>query len=164
MGLLLQGSPAPRFLDSAASSKAGAKIQNLGYSGGTISGPVGTLDYFFDLSDGTADYCNSPSITVSRGGHSRVRVIGQPATSVSGVSYSLKQFPFVDDQTGQAGKEMEIIDPSTGDSWTLRRRGAMQDLVSAICSGELEAARSFYIRSSRGRTYGPFLPPGQSQP
>ena len=103
-------------------------------------------------------------MTVSRAGHSRNRVIGQPPTSVAGVSYSLKKFPFVDDQTGQAGKEMSIIDPSTGESWVVRRRGSMQAMVSAICSGGLEASRTFYLRSARGRTFGPFLPPTAPKP
>jgi hypothetical protein len=164
MGVLLQGSPAPLFISGAVASKAGAKIQNLGYVGGAISGPVGTLDYFFALTKGNADYCKSAGITVSRAGHSRVRVIGQPPTSVAGVSYTLKQFPFVDDQSGSAGKEMKIIDPTTGEAWTLRRRGPMQALIAAICSGGVEASRTFYIQSARGRTYGPFLPPGPIQP
>ena len=164
MGLLLQGGPAPKFIDGTATSKAGAKMQNIGYAGGAITAPVGTLDYFFALSKGNADYCNSPAVTVSRAGHSRVRVIGGASTSVAGVTFSLKQFPFVDDQTGQAGKEMEIIDPATGESWVLRRRGSMQAMIAAICGGGLQAARPFYLRSARGRTYGPFLAPGITIP
>ena len=160
----MQGGPAPQFIPGNAASKAGAKMQNLGYAGGAITAPVGTLDYFFALSKGNADYCKSPSVTVSRGGHSRVRVIGQPSTSVAGSSFALKKFPFVDDQSGQAGIEMAIIDPATGESWTLRRRGSMQAMVAAICSGGLEAARPFYLKSARGRTYGPFLAPSLTLP
>ena len=152
------------FIDAALASKAGAKIQNLGYVSGAISAPVGTLDYFFNLKKGNADYCASASVVVSRAPHSRVRVIGKPAVSVAGTNFSVKKFPFVDDQTGMAGKEMTIIDPASGESWVLRRRGSMQAMVSAICSGGLEAARTFYIRSARGRTFGPFLPPGQVTP
>ena len=164
MGLLLQGGPAPKFIDGTATSKAGAKMQNLGYAGGAITAPVGTLDYFFTLDKKNQDYCASPAITVSRGGHSRVRVIGEQSIAVSGVTFSLTKYPFVEDQTGQAGKEMQIIDPATGESWVLRRRGSMQAMIAAICSGGLEAARPFYLRSARGRTYGPFLSPGVAIP
>jgi hypothetical protein len=160
MPSLLQGGPAPLFVAGSVQAKAAAKIQNLGYPGGAISAPVGVLDFFFDLSKIDKDYCQSPSVTVARRGYSRVRVIGKQAHTVSATSFSVRQFPFVDDQTGQAGKEMTIEDPATGDSWVLRRRGSMQKLILAICSGSLQASRSFYLRSSRGRTYGPFMPPG----
>ena len=164
MGLLLQGGPAPFFVPGTPDSKAGAKIQNIGYAGGAITAPVGTLDYFFGFDSGNADFCNSPAITVSRAGHSRVRVIGGASTSVGGATFSLTQYPFVEDQTGQAGIEMAIIDPATGESWVLRRRGSMQAMVAAICGGGLQAARTFYLRSARGRTYGPFLASGATNP
>ena len=164
MGLLLQGGPAPKFIPGSAVSQAGAKVQNIGYAGGAITAPVGTLDYFFALNKGNADFCNSPAVTVVRTGHSRVRVIGGGATSVKGVSFSLAKYPFVEDQSGQAGIEMAIVDPSTGESWVLRRRGSMQAMIAAICSGGLQAERTFYLRSARGRTYGPFLAPGTTTP
>jgi hypothetical protein len=164
MGLLLRGGPAPFFVPGTPDSKAGAKIQNIGYAGGAITAPVGTLDYFFGFDGGNADFCNSPSITVSRAGHARKRVIGGPSTTVAGVNFPLKKYPFVEDQTGQAGIEMAIIDPATGESWVLRRRGSMQAMVAAICGGGLQAARTFYLRSARGRTYGPFLASGASNP
>jgi hypothetical protein len=160
MASLLQGSPAPKFVAGSVEAKAAARSQNLGYPGGAITAAVGTLDYFFALTAGNTNYCTAQSVTVARKGYSRTRVIGGPSTTVSAATFSLKQYPFVDDQTGQAGKEMTIEDPATGDSWVLRRRGSMQDLVAAICNGSLQAARPFYLRSQRGRTYGPFMPPG----
>lgn len=160
---LLQGGPAPQFI-VGGTADAAARNQNLGYPGGSITGPVGTLDWFFALKSGNSNYCNSQSITVARKSYSRTRVIGGPSVNVAAATYTLKQFPFVDDQTGQAGKEMKIIDPATGDGWTVRRRGSMQALVDAICSGALQAGRPFYIRSLRGRTYGPFVPPTATLP
>ena len=163
MASLLQGAATPRFV-SAPTADAAARNQNLGYPGGSVTGPVGTLDWFFELSAGNSDYCNSASITIARKSYARTRVIGGPTINVAATNFTLKQFPFVDDQTGQAGKEIKIIDPSTGDGWTLRMRGSIQSLIQAICSGSLEAARPFYIRSMRGRTYGPFTPPGATLP
>jgi hypothetical protein len=160
MPSLLAGGPTPQFLPGTTQADAGAKNQNLGYPGGSVTGAVGTLDFFFNLSVGNSDYCQAASITVSRKSYTRTRVIGGVTTTVRATSYALKDFPFVDDQTGQAGKEISIIDPASGDSWVLRMRGSMQSLIQAICSGNLEASRAFYIRSLRGRTYGPFVPPG----
>lgn len=160
MPSLLAGGPTPQFIVGSPQADAGAKNQNLGYPGGSVTGAVGTLDYFFNLTAGNADYCKSASITVARRSYTRHRVIGGLATTVKAAAFELKQFPFVDDQTGQAGKEISIIDPATGDSWVLRMRGSMQSLIQAICNGDLEASRSFYVRSLRGRTYGPFVPPG----
>lgn len=160
MPSLLQMGPAPQFIAGSVEAKAAAKIQNLGYPGGAISAAVGVLDYFFDLKKTNDDYCQSPSITVSRGSYSRTRVIGKTSHTVKAASYSFKRFPFVDDQTGQAGFEMTIEDPATGDSWVIRRRGSMQALIQALCGGSLTASRQFYLRSARGRTYGPFVQPG----
>lgn len=162
MASLLKGGPAPMFIAGSAEAKAAAKSQNLGYPGGAITAPLGVLDYFFDLPDDNANYCRADEIAVARGGYSRTRVIGLPSHTVSSASYTIKKYPFVEDQTGQAGLEMTIEDAQTGGSWVLRRRGSMQSLIAALCGGDLTPARTFYLRSARGRTYGPFVTPGAS--
>jgi hypothetical protein len=158
MSTLLAPSIQPLFIAGSVEAKAAARYQNLTYTGGAITGPVGTLDYFFDVSKSKTNFCQAPSVNVSRKQHIRTRVIGGATTTVSASTFALTKYPFVDDQSGQAGTEMALIDSATGDSWVVRRRGPMEDLIKAICDGGLAASRVFYIRSQRGRTFGPFVP------
>ena len=85
--------------------------------------------------------------------HSRTRVIGEPATNVTGFSYELTQWPTSQANNAAAGEVVLIAwDGSDGD-WTGRVTGAMSALGIWFVS---TSTKPVVFRTQRGTKYGPF--------
>ena len=92
--------------------------------------------------------------TVSVKGHSRVRVIGQPATQVSAYSYEYQKWPT--SQAGLAQGGIVILmrwEGSEGD-WQARVGGSMAALSTFLSE---VSPKVVTFRTERGTKYGPFI-------
>ena len=85
--------------------------------------------------------------------HTRVRVIGEPPTNVTGFSYELTQWPTSQANNAAAGEVVLLSwDGSEGD-WTGRVTGSMSALGIWLVDTSTKAV---VFRTERGTKYGPF--------
>tara|TARA_B100001063_G_scaffold230816_1_gene244298 strand:+ start:152 stop:577 length:426 start_codon:yes stop_codon:yes gene_type:complete len=121
------------------------------YDGGSITMAIGNAKKVF----GNASSILNPSPeteTISVKSHSRTRVIGGPAKSVSGYTYSIKQWPR-SSSGNAAGGDVVLIRFTDSDGWfTTRVTGSMADLMNFMKDAQ---AVTVEFRTQRGTKYGP---------
>ena len=129
-----------------------AKEFTINYAGGSVTSTVGVWEALFGEDPEILNPVPETE-TVTVKSHSRVRVIGEPATQVTGYSYENIQWPT--SQAGNAASGRAILmrfEGSDGD-WTARVSGSF-DALGVFFSANSPKILSF--RSERGTGYGPF--------
>lgn len=91
--------------------------------------------------------------TVSVSAHSRVRVIGLPATQVSAHTYTYIQWPTSDAGGARGGKVILLDWEGSEGTWTGRVTGSMAALGTFLNENTDKAV---VFRTEAGTKYGPF--------
>jgi len=129
-----------------------AKDLTLNYPGGSLTMTIGALKSMF----GT-DYdliVPVPEIkTVTVKSHSRVRVIGEPPTNVTGFTYEFTQWPTSQRNNAAAGKLAYFSWENSEGTWAGRVTGSFAELGTFLQSN-VPTPTVFY--SERGTDYGPY--------
>lgn len=129
-----------------------ARDVTLNYAGGSLTMSRGALESLFG-EDATVltPVPDTKQVTVKS--HSRVRVIGEPATNVTGFSYELIQWPTSQANNAAAGEVVLLSwDGSDGD-WTGRVTGSMSALGIWLVD---TSTKPVVFRTESGTKYGPF--------
>lgn len=129
-----------------------ARDVTLNYVGGSLTMSRGALENLFG-EDATVltPVPDTKQVTVKS--HSRVRVIGEPASNITGFSYELTQWPTSQANNAAAGEVVLLSwDDSDGD-WTGRVTGSMSALGIWLVDTSTKAV---VFRTERGTKYGPF--------
>ena len=129
-----------------------ARDVTLNYAGGSLTMSRGALESLFG-EDATVltPVPDTKQVTVKS--HPRVRVIGEPASNVTGFSYELTQWPTSQANNAAAGEVVLLSwDGSKGD-WTGRVTGSMSALGIWLVDTSTKAV---VFRTERGTKYGPF--------
>ena len=129
-----------------------ARDVTLNYAGGSLTMSRGALEDLFGA-DATVltPVPDTKQVTVKS--HSRVRVIGEPASNITGFSYELTQWPTSQANNAAAGEVVLLSwDGSDGD-WTGRVTGSMSALGIWLVDTSTKAV---VFRTERGTKYGPF--------
>lgn len=88
--------------------------------------------------------------TIAVKGHSRTRVIGQPAKTVASYSYSLIEYPSRTKGAAAGGQPIKILIGE--DWWTARLGGSVQDFKTFL-AGTGKPDKAFTFTTERGREY-----------
>ena len=129
-----------------------AKQFTLNYAGGSITSTVGVFESLFgEDSEVLNPVPTTETVTVKS--HSRVRVIGQPATTVTGYSYENIQWPTSQANNAAAGEAVLFSWEGSDGSWTGRVSGALSALGVFLAAN---STKTVVFRSERGTKYGPF--------
>ena len=128
------------------------KDLTVNYPGGSLTMTVGALKSLFGA--------DTPIIvpvpeekTVTVKSHSRVRVIGQPASNVTGFSYNFTQWPTSQANNAASGDVVLLSWEGSDGDWTGRVSGAFSALGTFLLANSTKAV---VFRSERGTKYGPF--------
>lgn len=97
--------------------------------------------------------------TVSVKQHSRVRIIGQPASQVSAHTYTYIQWPTSEAAGARGGKVIEMQWDGSEGTWTGRVTGSMAALGTFLDTSQ---ENSCTFRTQAGTKYGPFNKPEES--
>ena len=129
-----------------------AKGLTLNYPGGSLEMTVGALESLFGAD---ADILNPVpgTETVTVKSHTRVRVIGEPATNVTGYSYENIQWPTSQANNAAAGEAVLFTWEGSDGSWTGRVSGALSALGVFLSAN---STKTVVFRSERGTKYGPY--------
>jgi hypothetical protein len=128
------------------------KDLTVNYPGGALTMTVGAWKALFGVD--TPILVPIPQTkTVTVKSHSRVRVIGQPASNVTGFSYDFTQWPTSQANNAAAGEVILMSWDGSDGQWTGRITGAMSDLATFLSNNSLKPVQ---FRSERGTKYGPF--------
>lgn len=130
-----------------------ARRITLNYTGGSLEMAVGNAKDLFG-----SDYSQLASTAVptqvSVKSHQRVRVIGQPATTVSAHDYTYQQWPTSQSGLAQGGTVILMRWEGSGGDWTCRVTGSMAALSTFLST---VAPKPVAFRTERGTNYGPFI-------
>lgn len=129
-----------------------ARDLTVNYPGGSLTMTVGALKSLFGAD--TPIIVPEPSQkTVTVKSHSRVRVIGQPASTVTGYSYEFTQWPTSQANNAASGEVVLLNWEGSQGDWTGRVTGAFSDLGIFL---NTNSTKPVLFRSERGTKYGPF--------
>ena len=110
-----------------------ARRITLNYTGGSLEMAIGNAkDLFGDNYEQLAS--TAVPTTVSVKAHSRVRVIGQPATQVSAYTYDYQKWPTSQAGLAQGGTVIIMTGEDSAGDWTARVSGSMADLSTFLSS------------------------------
>lgn len=134
-------------------TEADAREFTLQYTGGSLTMTLGALKSIFGADfDGLQSEGVQKSVTVKS--HTRVRVIGQPATTVGGFSYTYTQWPTSQANNADAGRIILADWEGSEGEWTGRVTGSFADLGVYL---NATSPVPIKFRSERGTKYGTFL-------
>ncbi len=129
-----------------------AKDLTVNYPDGSLTMTVGALKSLFGA--------DTPIITpvpetkqVSVKSHSRVRVIGEPASNVTGFSYEFTQWPTSQANNAASGDVVLLSWEGSDGQWTGRVTGPLSALGIFLVAN---STKPVVFRSERGTKYGPF--------
>lgn len=129
-----------------------ARNLTLNYAGGSLTMAVGTLEALFgENAEILTPVPETETVTVKS--HSRTRIIGLPASSVTGYSYENIQWPTSQANNAAAGEACLFSWEGTPNSWTGRVTGALSALGVFLSANSV---KTVVFRSERGTKYGPF--------
>ena len=129
-----------------------AKGLTLNYAGGSLEMTVGALESLFGAdAEILTPVPETETVTVKS--HSRVRVIGSPASNVTGYSYENIQWPTSQANNAAAGEAVLFSWEGSDGSWTGRVSGALSALGVFLAAN---STKTVVFRSERGTKYGPF--------
>ena len=121
------------------------------YEGGSITMAIGNAKIVFGGSSSIINP-NPETETISVKSHSRTRVIGGPSSSVSGFTYTLKQWPRSSSGNAAGGDVVFIRFTGSEGWWTTRVTGSMASLMDFMKDAQNVTVE---FRTQRGTTYGP---------
>ena len=129
-----------------------AREITLNYVGGSVSMAVGNAkDIFGEDFDGLSPTPTEKTVTVKS--HSRVRVIGQPATNIAGYNYIYAQWPTSTASNAAAGTVILMSWTGSDGDFTARVSGSMSALATFFTAN---VKKALTFRTQRGTKYGPF--------
>lgn len=121
------------------------------YDGGSITMAIGNAKQVFG--EGSKALNPDPvEETVSVKSHSRTRVIGEPSSSVSGYSYSIKQWPRSTSSNAKGGSVVMIRFTGSEGWFTTRVTGSMASLMDFMTDAQNVTVE---FKTQRGTKYGP---------
>ena len=132
-----------------------AKEISINYEGGSITSTRGTLEAIFKQ-DALPSACEPNVEPVARKAHTRVRVIGSPATQVAATTYELRSYPKTNSSFASGG--IPIMLSADGGWWTARLTGNVEDFSAWICKNLEDLNVVFFFMSPSGAKYGPYSP------
>lgn len=132
-----------------------ARRISIGFPGGSLSASRGLLTALFG--EALVNANATGSVPVQVGSHSRVRVIGGPATAVAATNYTREKFPSGRSNGGAGGEAIRLL--VDGDWWTARLSGSHQDLNAWLQTSTWGSGNTAMWKSEKGTKYGPFTPP-----
>jgi hypothetical protein len=129
-----------------------AKDLSVNYPGGSLTMSVGALkDLFGADAPIVTPVPETKQVTVKS--HSRVRVIGAPASTVSGFSYEFTQWPTSQANNAASGDVVLLSWEGSDGQWTGRVTGSLSALGIFLVAN---SPKPVVFRSERGTKYGPF--------
>lgn len=124
----------------------------LNYPGGYVEMSRGLAEYIFGANN--KDLETVPElVTRTVKAHSRVRVIGQPATSVSAYQYTYDKYPTSSADPAKGGREI-FLNVGDGKRWTARVGGSFASFGNYL--GQKTILDQVFFQSKAGTKYGPF--------
>ena len=129
-----------------------ARQITLNYDGGSVEMAVGNAKDIFGPDFSGLDP-GSKEVTVSVKSHSRTRVIGQPAKTVAGYSYTYQQWPTSTASNAAAGTVILMTWEGSDGPFTGRVSGSMADAATFFAAN---VKKTLAFRTQRGTEYGPF--------
>ena len=130
-----------------------ARRITLNYTGGSLDMAVGNAKDLFG-EDYTLLATTAVPTEVSVKSHPRVRVIGQPATTVSAHTYTYQQWPTSQSGLAQGGTVIFMRWEGSEGDWSSRVTGSMAALSTFLSE---VAPKPVSFRTERGTNYGPFI-------
>lgn len=131
----------------------------INFPGGSVRGAYGLLlAVFGENKIGAATAASTSSVT--RSGHTRVRVIGQPGQSIAETTYTRTKYPSSQSSGPAGGEPIKVF--SGGDWWTLRLSGnheSFNNFLGGVLTEEEAGSGALYWKSEKGTAYGPFQRP-----
>jgi len=121
------------------------------YDGGSITMAIGNAKQVFGKSSSALNP-DPDDTNVSVKSHTRVRVIGEGSSSVSGYSYSVKQWPRATSSNAKGGKVVMIRFTDSAGWWTTRVTGSMAALMAFMKENQNVTVE---FKTQRGTKYGP---------
>ena len=129
-----------------------ARSLTVNFTGGSLTMPVGTLESLFGVdAEILTPIPETETVTVKS--HSRVRVIGSPASNVTGYSYQNIQWPTSQANNAAAGEAVLLAWEGSEGDWTGRVTGALSAFGVFLSAN---STKTVVFRSERGTKYGPF--------
>lgn len=130
-----------------------AKQFTLNYTGGSITSTVGVFESLFGPDSEILNPVPTTE-TVTVKAHTRVRVIGQPASNVTGYSYENIQWPTSQAGNAAAGKLILIDWQGSEGEWVAMVSGSFAGLGVFLAANSPKTVK---FRSERGTKYGPYI-------
>jgi hypothetical protein len=129
-----------------------AKSLTVNYADGSLTMSVGALESLFGAeAEILTPVPSTETVTVKS--HPRTRVIGQPASQVTGYSYENIQWPTSQANNAAAGEACLFSWEGSDGTWTGRVTGALSALGVFLAAN---STKTVVFRSERGTKYGPF--------
>lgn len=97
---------------------------------------------------------------VSVRAHTRVRVIGFPATNVAAHNYTFDKYPTMQTGLSEGGEPVKVT-LNDGTDWTVRVSGPLNEFATFLRDQTIQTG--IFFTSQRGTVYGPFTV-NQNQP
>ncbi len=132
--------------------EADAKNVTLNYENGSIEMAIGNAKSIFGADfAGLTPTPEEESVTVKS--HSRTRVIGGDATTVSGYTYEYKKWPTSQAGNGASGRLILMSWTGSDGDFSARVTGSFANAASYF---DTNTTKTIVFRSERGTEYGPF--------
>ena len=129
-----------------------ARDVRIPYAGGACEMTRGLAEVLFGADFGVLE-ATPVTTNVSVKSHQRVRVIGGGATTVDAYNYTFQKYPTM--QTSLAsGGEPVMVTLNTGDSWTVRVSGPLNEFATFLKDQTIQTG--IFFTSEKGTVYGPF--------
>jgi hypothetical protein len=129
-----------------------ARELTLNYPGGSLTMTRGALQDLFG-EDATVLTPVPDTKEVGVRTHPRVRVIGEPSTTVQSFTYELTQWPTSQASNAAAGEFVLLSWDGSDGTWGGRVSGAMSALGIFLVAN---STKPVVFRTERGTKYGPF--------
>ena len=126
---------------------------SINYAGGSCVMTVGLARAIFG-EDSQILRAQGVSTNVSVRGHQRVRVIGQPATTVGAYTYEYTQWPVGSSSSAAGGEAIMIRAEGTAGWWTARLKGSCWEFGTFLNEN---APNATTFKTEAGTPYGPFI-------
>lgn len=126
---------------------------SINFAGGSVVMTVGLARAIFG-NDSQLLRPAGVETSVSVIGHSRVRVIGGPATTVSAYNYTYTQWPVGSSSLASGGEPIMIRAEGTEGWWSARLKGSAWEFGTFLNSS---APVATVFKTEAGVPYGPFV-------
>jgi len=129
-----------------------ARDVTIPFPGGNCNCTRGLAETLFGADLGALE-SNPVPTNVSVRSHQRVRVIGQPATTVGAHNYTYDKYPTALSGLAEGGQPC-LVTLNDGSSWTIRVSGPLNEFATFLRDNTTQTG--IFFTSQRGTKYGPF--------